>query len=265
MKFKEVVKAMLAWFSLPFILAHIKYFIPLITAIPFLFGMALIWFTNEYRRTYDIDYEDRSETLAGIDANGNGMRDDLERFGEEAYKDWDPLVLKAYYNWLKNLYVVMENKAHVDNDKKIDYINSRSCWLLLQRKKKITNSFVDTSIKKIHSQVFKLSFNTAQRKSILDENWFLYQTSISSQDIINLKYACVDLNLSKYEMFLLQKRSLTDVNGEIRIEKNLSTKFFNEKPRLYENNIDFDYYKDKILSRGEVYEDFYNNLNNIVK
>lgn len=223
-------------------------------------GMGFYASYKEYKRSYDIDYEDKSETLEGIDANKNGMRDDLEKFGKEALKDWDPLVLKAYHNWLKNLYVVMKNNAEINNDTKINYMNTHACFEQLVDDEYITNEEVREKLKDVDAQIFNLAFNTEKRKEIMDDNWYLIKTYLSAESIVNLKYSCVDLKLPEQQLFLLQKRSITYENGKLEERKNLSRRRFKEKPVLYENNVEFDYYKNNIKTIGEVYEEFYKRL-----
>lgn len=225
-------------------------------------GMGFYASYKEYKRSYDIDYEDKSETLEGVDANENGMRDDLENFGKEALKDWDPLVLKAYHNWLRNLYIVMKKNAQVYNDTKIKYINSYACYRQLLEDELITNEAVRGRTKDVGAQISNLTYNTEKREKFKDKNWFLFQSYLIADGVVDLKYSCVDLKLSNDQLFLLQKRSITNFRGELDKRKDLTMSMFSEKPELYRNYIDFEYYKDKVLTRGEVYEEFYKRLDN---
>ncbi|MFG1593838.1 hypothetical protein [Halobacteriovorax sp. CON-3] len=204
MKLKEIVKAIIAWFTLPFLLANAKMLLPLLAVAPFMIGMTMVALMNEYKRSYDIDYEDKTEVLEGVDANNNGMRDDLERFGEEVYKDWNPIVMRAYHNWLKNLYVVMKKRGVVEDNEKIKYLNSLSCWVSLQYDKRLTDSQVEDTQKDEFLQIAGLAFNTRGRE-LYQRKDFIFDLSLNADSFYRWIYQCADIGITDQQIFKFQK------------------------------------------------------------
>jgi hypothetical protein len=137
-----------------------------------------------FEERVSVSYEDKSDTLAGIDNDGNGVRDDVERFIKENTKDYDDEYRAIFYSYAKSLqsmFVVDENderamrKAVVDKSRRVRCVFSSG--VIYNANKKINSDEFYMSLK-------QLLLNTKERES----KYFKMSKSISREQLEPYKF-----------------------------------------------------------------------------
>ena len=159
----------------------------------------IYWEVNGYRLPPEPDKTLNDSTLLGIDSNNNGVRDDVERWIYETYKDKHPIHIdiamqaaRAYRKILETPERAREIYSIVD---KASY-----CELYYKLNAKYFNEPILVT-EEINSRYFKyeIYFNTQDRK----DKYIQYDTLLSGYSyplppFQERKRAC-DFNTSKYE------------------------------------------------------------------
>lgn len=64
----------------------------------------------------ELNYEDVSKSLKGVDSNSNGVRDDIERYIQETWKNENPIIMKSLMNYAKHsesIYDLSDNEEEI--------------------------------------------------------------------------------------------------------------------------------------------------------
>lgn len=64
----------------------------------------------------ELNYEDVSKSLKGVDSNSNGVRDDIERYIQETWKNENPIIMKSLMNYAKHsesIYDLSDNEEDI--------------------------------------------------------------------------------------------------------------------------------------------------------
>lgn len=139
----------------------------------------------------DIDYEDKTDTLKGIDANNNGVRDDIERYIHETWKGADPLIIQAMMNYVrqrtkifdldvKNKEAIYEFNRHSKilyycQDKLTENFSDRYDWISLYRSniEGIYSMLTNTRIRsKSYPQIDDVSEKNSNDRLLVNTNFF---------------------------------------------------------------------------------------------
>ncbi len=140
------------------------------------------------------------ETLLGVDSNDNGVRDDVERWIYETYKDKHPIYIDIAMQAARGYKLVLEHpeRAKEIHAKATAYLDCQSYYttyakyfnepVLIKR-----NSGIDEYFRK------SIYFDTHQRQDVYNEyDKLLSGDSYSLPKIENLKSLC-DFNTSIYD------------------------------------------------------------------
>ncbi len=156
------------------------------------------WIVNNHELPPEPDPKINNSTLLGIDVNGNGVRDDVERWIYETYKDKHPVHIDIGMQQgraCKKVLVIPEKALEITEE--VDA--SLACSVYLKR---YTNLLKNTDIynNSIGLKVQKKYFNTKERVRIYREE---YDKRLSGH-VFTLPWASesrkyCDFNLSKYE------------------------------------------------------------------
>lgn len=99
-------------------------------------------------------------TIHGIDANKNGVRDDIEHYiYKNISKDWN--VFNAYLQYYKNEHLLVKN---FNDRQKINYYAGEMSWKAMN-----CIGYFDSNIKMTGSQLIYVFYNTPSRKIVLNE------------------------------------------------------------------------------------------------
>jgi hypothetical protein len=162
-------------------------------------NLNIVWIVNGYTLPPEPDKTVNDSTLLGIDVNGNGVRDDVERWIYEKYKDMHPIhmdiAMQAGRAWqkvledpskAKEIYPIVDAPSYCESYYKIyaEYFNKP---LLVQN---------DINTKYFRQ---KILFNTKEREEVFWKfDKLLSGDSYTLPQIGNgIKYC--DFNTSRYE------------------------------------------------------------------
>ena len=140
-----------------------------------------------------------NSTLLGIDVNNNGVRDDVERWIYETYKDKHPIHIDIAMQAARGFKLILE---HPENAKVI--YHQATAYLDCQSYYKTYAKYYDEPIlitEDMSMEFFrrKIYFNTKDRREVYDKyDRLLSGDSYSLPKIENLKGLC-DFNTSKYD------------------------------------------------------------------
>jgi len=145
-------------------------------------------FINLFDRGPSINYEDRTDTLAGIDLDNNGLRDDVEKYISDITAEYNEEVKKMLSSVAKAeySYLLLDNYSDLDVRSKLIVENDRlTCYFLLIETYHLKHS---SSIRDKRKNIRKLIFNTYKRKSVI-RNKINYNLSVPNRkDMYNLTH-----------------------------------------------------------------------------
>jgi len=159
----------------------------------------ITWTVNGHTLPPEPDPKVNNATLLGVDVNNNGVRDDVERWIYETYKDKRPIYIDIAMQAARGYKLVLE---HPEKAKEIhdEVGKAADCEMFYMYDAKYLNETVLVN-EEIDSKFFrhKIYFNTKERL----DTYIEYDTSLSGDSYTlptfkEEKQAC-DFNTSKYE------------------------------------------------------------------
>jgi hypothetical protein len=154
---------------------------------------------NGYTLPPEPDETLNNSTLLGIDSNGNGVRDDVERWIYKNYKDKHPIYIDIAMQAARNFKLILLNShdAKKIHYKATEYIDCKSYYQYyandFNEKILIKDDFDTEYLRK------KIYFNTSDREEKYSQySVLLSGDSYSLLPIETLKSKC-DFNTNKYE------------------------------------------------------------------
>lgn len=161
--------------------------------------MTLFAETKEYKLPPEPDPKINNSTLLGIDSNNNGVRDDVERWIYETYKDKHPIYIDIAMQASRGYKLILETPERAKEiHNKVR--KARHCEAYYRYSAKYFNEPIliksDFSTKYLRKKIY---FNTQERKDVYNQ----YDTLLSGGSYTlpsdkERKDAC-DFNTSKYE------------------------------------------------------------------
>jgi len=162
-------------------------------------NLKIYWEVNGYRLPPEPDPKVNNSTLLGVDSNSNGVRDDVERWIYNKYKDKHPIHIDVAMQAARGYKLVLE---HPERAKEIhdEVRKARHCQLYYQYNAKYFNEplLIEETFSTKHLRK-KIYFNTAERKSAYEQyDALLSGDSYTLPKFQERKKAC-DFDTSKYE------------------------------------------------------------------
>jgi len=117
-----------------------------------------------------LDYEDRTLTLAGIDKNKNGIRDDVERFVNESLNGYSENIVNVHLSYartLQKIIVLDQDNQKGKQELSQEVSNKISCRGFLVHSLPPSER---SKIRKVQIAFSKLSANTLQRRKARKAN-----------------------------------------------------------------------------------------------
>ena len=152
---------------------------------------------NSYKLPPEPDETLNNSTLLGIDSNNNGVRDDVERWIYETYKDKHPIHIDIAMQAGRAYKQVLETPERAREIREIVIAPSHCAWYY-QNDAKYFNEPILVD-KKITSPVQRKYFNTKKRSDIYWEYNTLLSGGVYSLPKIKDEKSFCDFNTSKYE------------------------------------------------------------------
>ena len=154
---------------------------------------------NGYTLPSEPDKTLNDSTLLGIDVNNNGVRDDVERWIYQTYKDKHPIHIDIALQAVKGFKLILEDAENAKeiHAKATAYIDCESYYAnYAQYFNEPLLVTEDISTENFRKEIY---FNTEMREArYIEYSKLLSGDSYSLPKIENLKAAC-DFNTSKYE------------------------------------------------------------------
>jgi hypothetical protein len=166
-------------------------------------NLTIYWEVNGYRLPPEPDPKVNNATLLGVDGNNNGVRDDVERWIYNEYKDKHPIHIDIGMQAARGYRLVLEKQPKTKNEamsimKEVDSVAYCELYYWLD-----ADEFGDPLLIKniITDKYFryKVYFNTKERLDIYDR----YDSLFSGDSYVLLpakeEKATCDFNTSKYD------------------------------------------------------------------
>ncbi len=162
-------------------------------------NLDIYWEVDGHRLPPEPDETENNATLEGVDSNGNGVRDDVERWIYKTYKDKHPIYIDIAMQASKEYKKILETPERAkeihDEVSKADY-----CQLYYKLNAKYFNEPIliqeDAVDEYFRSKIY---FNTEERRrAYIQYDTLLSGDSYTLPKFDERKKAC-DFNTSKYE------------------------------------------------------------------
>jgi hypothetical protein len=166
-------------------------------------NLTIYWEVNGYRLPPEPDPKVNNATLLGIDSNNNGVRDDVERWIYNEYKDKHPIHIDIAMQAARGYRLVLEKQPKTKNEamsimKEVDSVAYCELYYWLD-----ADEFGDPLLIKniITDKYFrhKVYFNTKERLDIYDRYDSLFSGDSYALLPVSKRKAACDFNTSKYD------------------------------------------------------------------
>jgi len=159
--------------------------------------LAIYWEVNGYKLPPEPDPKVNNATLLGVDVNHNGVRDDVERWIYERYKDKHPIHIDIAMQAARGYKLVLEHPERA-KEIRLKVNGALFCgwyyWKDSYRYKEPTLVH-----ERIDSPVFGRYFNTKQRKDVYQQYDILLSGDSYELPRSKERKALCDFNTSKYD------------------------------------------------------------------
>jgi hypothetical protein len=137
-----------------------------------------------FEEKQSVSYEDKSGTLAGIDKDGNGVRDDVERFIRENTKEFENEHRDIFISYAKSLQSISTVDRDIDTEiTNTVRIKSRRLHCVVFSDK-FYNSVNYREKRALLKDIQQLALNTRER----EQNYFSLMKKVKSEDIDQLLF-----------------------------------------------------------------------------
>lgn len=244
-------------------------FAAFITVLP----MSLYGLYFQSKISLDADYEDKTETLMGVDANGNGVRDDIEMYADQKFHEDDKILKEALLEWGRALNQVINTSESDLNFLSVKryYQDTSSCFDLLYdveefntlRTTDFTRMILQTFFLKNYDHYMTGKFidlfkNTPKRRAFLDKKDFIWPDAF--RDGYSAPLICKHLNLTKEQLFDISTTDNEVYKWEKKYKRFDYSHLYDNYLEVYKGIIPFETYRHELISRGEYYENLFKEL-----